>query len=286
MSITWTFSVYDDILEPSYHKLVVHMVDQNINNFLSKLGLSSETASVYLALLNKPAQSAQTIAKEAGVPKTTVYRRLEELVTLGLVEEQIEEYKKLYQCSPVETLKLLITKKEQEAKELSAQLPEIVDLFSATKSLDPETKVLFYRGVDGIKQMNWNVIKTKGEFCGYTFRTWEEIVGDKYVSDFYEKFLENGFSGREIYSQEYLKSRKNVSSATKWKNWESRYLDPKIVNVIHQMDIYNDVVAIYNWHEGEVFGIEIYNTKIASMQKQIFEVLWGLSKSPKSIFKK
>ena len=131
------------------------------------------------------------------------------------------------------------------------------------------------------------MLKTKGEFCGYTFRAWEEIVGDKYVSEFYEKFLENGFSGREIYSQEYLKSRKALPyTGLQWKNWQTRYLDPKIVNVAHQMDIYNDVVAIYNWHEGEIFGIEIYNTKIATMQKQIFEVLWGLSKSPKSIFKK
>ncbi|EKD96520.1 MAG: hypothetical protein ACD_24C00009G0001 [uncultured bacterium] len=44
------------------------------------------------------------------------------------------------------------------------------------------------------------------------------------------------------------------------------------------MDIYNDVLALYNWHKGEVFGVEIYNDKITAMQKQIFEVLWKMAK--------
>lgn len=255
------------------------MVDQKLKSFLIRLGIGDESASIYLDLVGKPARTAQAISQNCKIPKTTVYRRLEELIAQGLVEERVEEYKKLYESAPPETLKLIISKKEQEIHELASELPLITDLFSVTKSFDPETKVLFYRGQDGIKQMNWNVLKTKGEFCGYTFRAWEEIVGKKYVDDFYNEYRSKNFSGREIYSQEYVKSRKtNQASSLKWLRWQTRYLDQKIVNVVHQMDIYNDVVAIYNWHDGEVFGIEIYNAKISAMQKQIFEVLWGLSK--------
>lgn len=46
------------------------------------------------------------------------------------------------------------------------------------------------------------------------------------------------------------------------------------------MDIYNDVIGIYSWHEGEVFGVEIYNEKVATMHKQLFEIVWKIAKVP------
>ena len=54
-----------------------------------------------------------------------------------------------------------------------------------------------------------------------------------------------------------------------------RYLSPEVVDISVQMDIYNDTLAIYSWHEDEVFGVEIHNKKIADMQRQIFEALWN-----------
>ena len=254
------------------------MVDQKMNEFLAGLGVPAEAANIYLVMVGRPARSAGEVAKASGVPKTTVYRRLEELITVGLVEERIEEHKRLYRSTPPEMLELLVVKRKQQAEESAAQLPYVLNLMAPVASQDPETKVLFYRGRDGIQQMNWNVLKTKGEMCGFTFRAWEEIVGEKYALDFLAEFSERGFKGREIYSDEYLRSREGRRDPNpKWPNWQSRYIDPKILTITHQMDIYNDVVAIYNWHKGEVFGVEIYNHKVADMHKQIFNVLWRLA---------
>jgi hypothetical protein len=43
-------------------------------------------------------------------------------------------------------------------------------------------------------------------------------------------------------------------------------------------DIYDDIVSYYNWHEGEVFGVEIYNKHVANAQRTFFEMLWAKSK--------
>ncbi|MBI5452275.1 hypothetical protein HY945_02345 [Candidatus Gottesmanbacteria bacterium] len=43
------------------------------------------------------------------------------------------------------------------------------------------------------------------------------------------------------------------------------------------MDIYNEIVSIYHWHEGEIFGVEIYNEKVANMQRQLFEMVWRMA---------
>ncbi len=256
------------------------MVDQKLTDFLSKLGIDPEGTKIYLALVGKPAQTAQTVATATAIPKTTVYRRLDELITAGLVDEQLDEYKKRYLATPPESLHLLLVKKESEISQLRAELPDITKLLVPANQ-DPETKVLFYRGKDGIQQMNWNTLKTRGELVAYTYRAWEEIVGVDYVKKFADELTMANFSGRELYSDEYLKSRRQWGKepVAYWPRWQIRYIPSKIIDITHQMDIYNDVVAIYNWHEGEVFGVEIYNQKVANMQRQIFDVLWKMGKT-------
>lgn len=47
----------------------------------------------------------------------------------------------------------------------------------------------------------------------------------------------------------------------------------------HGMTIYNNVVAIYNWWQDEVFGVEIYNQQVAEFQRFTFETFWKMAES-------
>lgn len=257
------------------------MVDQKLIDFITKLGIEPEGAKIYLSCVGKGALTAQEISKSTNIPKTTIYRRAEELKKRGIFEEQIDEYKRKFLAVNPSLLELLILKKEAEAKQLRAELPEIAKtLLGQAQNSDPETKVLFYRGKDGIQQMNWNALKAKEEICGYTYRAWEEIVGKEFIEKFLDEYTRLNFSVRELHSDSLKKSWENTKyKHYNWPRWQDRYIDPKILDINHQMDIYNDVVAIYNWHDGEIFGVEIYNEKVAKMQKQIFEVLWKLGKN-------
>lgn len=258
------------------------MADQKVISFLNKLGLTKESSDIYLALLGKTAQTAGQLAAVTKIPKTTIYRRIEELIKLGLVEKKIEEYKKEYFASPADILRLLVIKKEQEARELTEEFPLISKmLITEAQNTDPETKVLYYRGKSGIQQMLWNALKTnKYGLVGYTYRTLTDIVGGDFAKQWNDEFVNRGFTARDLYSIEFIKSKKDPKKQEEgnWGAWKSRYIDPKILDIKHQLDIYNDVVGIYNWHEGDVFGVEIYNAKVADMQRQIFEVLWKLGK--------
>jgi hypothetical protein len=40
------------------------------------------------------------------------------------------------------------------------------------------------------------------------------------------------------------------------------------------MVTYDDVVSYYNWKDGEIFGLEVYNQEIANAQRHLFEMLW------------
>jgi hypothetical protein len=104
------------------------------------------------------------------------------------------------------------------------------------------------------------------------------------VKNWYVEAYETGFKMRDIYSDSLLESK-----ASKYKVYDSlpeklkdfsrsRYIPKEVFNIDHQLDIYNDVVAFYNWHEGEIFGVEIYNEKVAKMQRQLFELVWSQAK--------
>lgn len=257
------------------------MVDQNVVDYLLKLGLSQESAAVYTALIGKKAQTAQEIAEATKVPKTTVYRRIEELKVFGLVEEQLDEYKKVFAPTSSDFFNLLIVKKEQEIKDLRAQLPHIRHLLLGQfQSFDPETKVLFYRGQDGIQQMLWNMLKTKTDVSGFTYRDLTNFVGRSFSDSWVKEFQANRSTVRDIYSDEYIVSKFEAKNpeGVPWGLGDSRYVAPETLDINHQMDIYNNVVCIYNWYKGDVFGIEIYNEKVARFHRQIFNILWGTGK--------
>ena len=124
--------------------------------------------------------------------------------------------------------------------------------------------------------MVWNVLKATTEVVGYTYRDLADFVGQKFMDDFAAEFIRRNLVIRDVFGDEY-KSKWNPAD-----NWaghvKSRYLPDKILTIPHQMDIYDDVVSFYNWHEGEVFGVEIYNGKVARLQKQLFELAWEKGK--------
>lgn len=255
------------------------LTERKITDFLLHLGLSEEEAKIYLALMAFGNLTILELSRKTGLPRASLYRKMENLTKIGVIEELVDEHViKLKACQP-DKLELAVKDKELLSQNLRVQYPDVVTLLNEmVSSQQPDTKVLFYRGFPGIRQMVWNVLKTKHEICGYSYRTFIELVGNEFAKDWIEEFGRRGLFGRDLYSDEFLKSQKEhtLSGHVRWKTWESRYIPAKILNINHQMDIYNDVVSFYNWHEGEVFGVEIYNEKVASLQKQIFEVLWKM----------
>ncbi|PIV62967.1 hypothetical protein CO083_00040 [Candidatus Roizmanbacteria bacterium CG_4_9_14_0_8_um_filter_34_12] len=253
-----------------------------ITQFFLNLGFSQEESKIYTTLLKDGPQTVLQLSRNTNINRTTLYRILDRLHTQKLVEEIIEEYKKLYKAVDFHTINLLVKEQENRAHYLKTAFPEINALLTSSGSSQPGTKVVFYRGNDGIKQMAWNTLKANKVCLGYTYREFEEVVGRKFAQDWKQEFVNRNLILREIYSDELFKSKKKGYQGTTYPttNFVERYIPSKILNINHQMDIYNDVIGIYNWHEGEVFGVEIYNEKVATMHKQLFEIVWNIAKIP------
>lgn len=263
-------------------------MDVQIGEFLRKLGLNDEECLIYLTLARTGILTILELSRKTNINRTRVYRLLDRLTVIGLVEEVIDEHRKMAKAAGVDKLKMLVKEEEEKTEFLNNNLPNISLFLSGVHTIShPGTKVLFYRGKEGIKRQVWNTLRTENELCGYSFRPLKELIGDYYLT-WYEEWTSRKFLMRDIYSDEYLKNRdaKIIDSFSRPTRYiKSRYIPSNILSINHQIDIYNDVVSLYSWFEGEIFGVEIYNEKVAAMQKQLFEIVWkmALTKIPNKL---
>ncbi len=262
------------------------MVDKSeLNEFLKNLNLSPEEIKIFQVLSSFGSLPILQIAKKTNIPRTTLYRMMESMKKKGLVEEVVDEHRVKYKTTGLTNLEMMVKTKEEETQKLKSLLPSVSNLLMGiVETKQPETEVKFYKGQEGIRQMVWNTLKADKYVQGYTYRTILEIVGEEFADNWKVEFYARGLSGRDIYSDEYLKSvnrTKPILTPTDT-GWESRYFPDTQLLVDHQIDIYDNVVSFYNWYKGDIFGVEIYNEKVARLQKQIFEILWGLGKKEKS----
>lgn len=250
-----------------------------LEEFLNLLGLNPEEKSVYSALVSASDQSVLQIAKNANVNRTTTYRILERLKTLGLAEEIVEENRTKFRKTGADKLELLVKEQQEKVRQLNQLLPNISSIINqVSQTAQPGTKVLFYRGQEGIRQMGWNVLKANNGGMGYTYRPYIEIMGEDFLQNWLDEWTSKPRVFRDIYSQAYLDVIHNYPKLLyNERFFQTRFIDAKILDINHQMDIYNNVVAIYNWHEGEIFGVEIYNEKVAALHKQLFEIVWQMA---------
>lgn len=260
-----------------------------IKEFLGKLGFSEEEVKLYITLTQKGPLTLLEASRASGIERTKIYRMIDDLKEKKLLEE-IPQYKRtVIKGAGLQTIELLVKEKELENKFLqnnAATFTHAVNVL--TKSL-PENNVIYYRGVEGIRQMTWNMLRCKGLFRTYSCSFWNDILGDSFVDELNKELLARHFSVHDLYSDQYIEFKnqwmkeKGGKPSGDWHFWHSRYISEKIVKINQNIDIYNNVVSYYYWQGEETFGVEIYNQRIADMQKQIHDVLWKMAKRRKEL---
>ena len=254
-----------------------------IIDYLHKLGFDGLSSKLYIALLERGPLTILEASRAAHVERTKIYRLAEELIKKGIVEEIIDYKKKLLKAAPAEHLQMLILEQEANTTFLKDSFPLFQETIHSLSQISPFTKVLYYRGVDGIKQMLWNQLNASEEVVCFTFRNIEEVVGIGFWETWVYEFEERrNLILRELRTEVFYESLKEMEAHTIMKQNQHRDLPGDLLLINYEADIYNDVFAMFDWKDGEIFGVEIYNQKIADMQKHFFEVFWNMAKPDKT----
>lgn len=248
-----------------------------IMEFVQKLGYSVEAARVYRTLAVRGPLTLSELSREAEIERTALYRQVPHWVAQGLLEELLAYKSHRYAAAEPTRMANRIMEEKKRVEELERELPVIESLVGEWAGKQ-RTKTRYYRGVEGIKQIMWNETRAKGELLGYTYRNMEEIAGVKFFKEWVVELEKQKIVSRDLRSDEFIASMKRPGyervhiAKSSW-----RYLPDAVMKLSHNLDIYNNTIAIYYWGENDVFGVEIENEKIAETQRSIWQTMWGLA---------
>jgi len=252
-----------------------------LRDYFHKLGLEPEVADLYLALHTYGPQTISELSRHSKVERTRIYRLIDVLLEANLIEVEARYKRNIIHPAPISNLQILLSKKEEDLRLLRSELADIQQtLHASSQNRSHPTKVQFYKGIEGLKQMFWNQTRSNTEnLC-----ILHENIQNRTNSAFFERWVrtcnERGHRSRGLIGDHFLQTQKewyDQKDNERLSQWEARYVSPKIFLITHSSIVYDDVVTYYNWHKGNLFGIEVYNQEIADAQRTFFEMLWQQS---------
>lgn len=251
-----------------------------LRQYFQRLGLDSDIADVYLALHAYGPQNMLQLSRNSGVERTKLYRLVEVLVSHHLVEKQTEYKKTVILAAPINNLQILLSQREQELHDLQADLRQLHHLLSQNSIASPATRVQMYRGSEGLKQMFWNQSKATTATLAIMYENMQNRTKLAFFERWVRRCNERNLQFRGIIGDYFVKTQQDwyrQHSNERLNNWAARYAPPHIFPITHSNITYDNVVSYFNWKDGEVFGIEIYNPEIAAAQQRFFKLLWEKS---------
>ncbi|EKD23929.1 MAG: Transcriptional regulator, TrmB [uncultured bacterium] len=248
-----------------------------MKNVLKELGFADNTINVYVRLLQLGSASARQLAENIGMPRPSVYVHLNALIEKGLVVEQNEDNKSLFQPSDIKNLEHLMEEKigalEEERKKLRQYVPE-----QQAKSVEP--KIRHFRGLEQVRtilnDLYW--YKNTEILSIWPMKEMVAVFGEEYLSDFNRKRIKNNNPLRGIWPQDKAVDIDNYPfSGTGVGHKRTMRVAPLHITWNMGYTIYGDKVAFVSSRK-EAFGYIIQSKDFAELMRAQFEVIWNISK--------
>ena len=247
--------------------------NQTLTKRLAAFGLRPDLARLYTLLLQAGPSGIVAITRATQVGRNMAYRLLAELEERQLVSVSEKSFGKEYLAADPAIFERVVADREEEAVRLrDSLLPMVAGLQAFTRG-EHGAKIVHYKGVEGLKQVNWNLTKAKKEFLVFELAPLSDSIEPSYAEKLRSIWRHNKITTYDI------TNRKSIDSYTKdlefWKKYSKyRYIPKSILNIKFEMCIYNDVVTLLDYKAAEPHCVEIYDQYLAGMQLQLFEALW------------
>lgn len=254
-------------------------VDNSLENkvvrYLKQLGLEREQALVYLFLLQNGTSTVLAVSKGLKTGRTKLYPLLEALADKQLVTIHERHYGTSYDAQKPEAVEFLVNEHERKAEMLRSSLPAALNILKNIEKDSPiHTKIIEYRGIDGLKQMNYNLSKAAKEYRVFELAGLDKHLGKHFADKMRERYVERGLKSFDLTNN---KNRAHESGMA-LTSAQARYIDPKIFTIEFEAYIYDNCVGLLNYEQDDIFGVEIYSEKLARQQTALFDLVWNQAK--------
>ena len=260
-----------------------------IEEFLQKLGFGAQATALFVALTQNGPLTLLEASRHANLERTKLYRLVDELKDRGLIEEIPAYKRRTIKAASLSTLEMMVREQEVKSKSLTGTLPAFSQAIQNISHNLPMSNVIYYKGIEGSKQMAWRILRCKGLWRAFSYNFWEDVFGQKFAISFDNEMSKKQVKCHNIYSDQYISYRENWRATHKekpagvWSYMRSKLVSEKILKIDQNIDIYNDIVAYSYWSNNEVFGVEIQNERVAEFHKQNHDLVWNLAKPMKHL---
>ncbi len=247
-----------------------------IKRYFTLLGFGPATSLVLASLLINGKQTVLEISRSTGIERTKVYRIIDRLLKKNYIV-QVKQYKRhAYRISDIDKFSQKRSDYEAKARILADEWSGFAESFEEYGNKEKSnTDIRYYNGVDGIRQLIWNELKAEGELLSFTYRDLQEVVGRHFFVQWGEEFGKRGLVCKDLRTDSFCESTQRQGyRPAPFKGDLVRYLPGDFPNMPISVDVYNDIVAIYDWKNGELFGVEIENGQFAQFMKGTFNLMW------------
>ncbi len=259
------------------------MMDTNnrATDLLQVFGLTTKEATIYQALLKEPWLTVVTLAQRLDIPRPTLYRLLSELERKGFIEKNIDHKTTYYATTPLSTFQNKVIESKKQTQQLESTISELTSLLSSPlKEEGSQTTVSFFRGVHGLRAMEWQVVEESvREVCVFGTALWWKYLGQDFAEEVRRERLKKKSSIREILNFENRSDPQDSWTEVKeyLKLYSDRYISREILPIDNEILITEKSVFLYNFSESELVGIRLVSTAYAKTLQALFEIVWGMA---------
>jgi len=231
---------------------------------LAQLGFSQNEAKVYLAALETGLASAQDIAKQAGVKRTTTYSVLGYLAGRGVVGKTKIKNKTRFLAEPPDKLLSMTHELESQIKKT---LPELEAIYNKKET---KPKITFFEGKNAIQAVYDDILREKPA----------EILEWNTEAYFKNPNVDPNYIDKRMASN--IHARRIAGAGSQW-DLKHKYLDAKELATTRivpreqfwpgiEVNIYGDKIAFMNYAEN--MSVIIESKAIADAMRQAYELSW------------
>lgn len=248
-----------------------------VKKYCHEFGLTPNEAKFYLSSLKLGPSTVQKIAKEMRIHRPSAYHLLERLSQNGLVAQEVKRHGRIVIPEPPTRLLNLIRNERNKMRrhelDLEESMPSLMGLFKQSQ-FNPTFKL--YEGVEGLKAIHEDILLTgQTMYCYPQLDIACDVLPKEFQLDFVRRRIQKGIQAKGIAKD--CPEAKEIVSHTSSKQYptglrEMRLL-PKGFGLEAEKIIYGNKVA-YLSYQKKITGVVIEHEEMATMERQLFELLW------------
>ncbi|MFH1631577.1 MAG: helix-turn-helix domain-containing protein [bacterium] len=244
-----------------------------LEHALNKLNLSENAKKLYLQSFHSGRSTIGELAKTLEMDRSSTYLAIQQLVSTGLMTEDVIDGKKRVWANPPSVIESMLSKKAEDYSDAAQEIHEnLGELLVDYKANHQPVSLQSFSGRDSLRRITQDILSSRvDEIRIFTNQNAErKVFSANEHDDFILSRIKNGIKAYVLAA--------DTKGADLLKKYDERELrETKIRKDLKPLKnetyIYGDKVAVLGFSD-TIFGFIVHDKEFAQLQKLLFDNLF------------